>query len=261
MRRCLLVLVAILAGCPPAHVERPYAPPTAAELVQALQARAAQLRTLRADARVDHMGDGGERVKLSVAMLLERGGKLRLEAESPLGGALATLVSDGQRFQLLDVRANRFLVGAAEPCNVARLIRVWLSPDDVVQVLMGGAPLGGEPTGVRWDPSNGGREVLELRTPDGGRQTISLDARERRWDVVAAERKDAEGKTLWRLEHDDFQTEGGVRLPMKTYVEEPPHHADVKIRYRSVEPNVATKPEQLHLEPGGLKPEPVTCEQ
>ena len=56
-------------------------------------------------------------------LLLARGGKLRIEADSPLGGALATLTSDGQQFSLLDVRDNRFLTGPAKACNVARLIR------------------------------------------------------------------------------------------------------------------------------------------
>src|SRR5438270_654304 len=101
MRRCLVGLVLLGCGCPPANVARPYAPPTAAELLAALKGRAEHLRALRADTRVDHMGDNGERVKVSVMMLLGRGGKMRFEAESPVGGALATLVADGSQFALL----------------------------------------------------------------------------------------------------------------------------------------------------------------
>src|SRR5262249_24609565 len=128
----VMALAGLLGGCAPPPVNRPYPPPSARELLDALRDRARQLRSLRADGKVDHMGEGGQRVKLSMAMLLERGGKLRLEANSPFGGALATLVSDGSEFALLDVRQNRFLIGPALPCNVARLIRIELPPDDVV---------------------------------------------------------------------------------------------------------------------------------
>src|SRR4051812_48137480 len=117
------LLAASLAGCPKPAV-RPYPPPSGDELLAALRARAAHLKTLRVSAKVDHMANGGERVRVKVNMLLARGGKLRFEADSPLGGALATLTSDGTQFSLLDVRANRFMTGPAKACNVARLIRL-----------------------------------------------------------------------------------------------------------------------------------------
>src|SRR5262245_2587201 len=116
MARTLIVFALFLCGCPPSHVERPYPPPSAAQLLEALRARAGKLQSLRAQTKIDHLGEGGQRIKVKVGMLLERGGKLRLEAESPFGGALATLVSDGARFALLDVRHNRFLVGPARAC-------------------------------------------------------------------------------------------------------------------------------------------------
>jgi outer membrane lipoprotein-sorting protein len=260
MRAALPLLLLLFAGCPPANVQRPYAPPTADELLSALRARADKLRSLHAEARADHMGEGGERVKVSVEMMLERGGKMRLAAENPLGGAVATLVSDGQQFALLDAQHNRFLAGPARACNVARLVRVALDPDDIVAALMGGAPLAGTASSVGWDPTHGGREVVTLRTDDGGEEKLFLDARDRRWDVSAAERRDAAGKLVWRLEHEDFADRGGLRLPGKTWVEDPPHHADVRIRFRSSEPNVTPKPGIFHLDPPtGIAVEPANC--
>lgn len=265
MRRiyALLILMALAAlpgACAPSRVERPYPPATATELLAALRDRARRLVTLRADAKVDHMGEGGERVKLSMSMLLERGGKLRLEANSPLGGPLATLVSDGKQFALLDVRQNRFLVGPALPCNVARLIRIELPPDDVVAVLMGGAPLEGEPLESSWDREHGGRERLRLRTPDGGQESLELDGRNRVWDVLKAERRLVSGELLWRVEHESFGDHGGVRLPERSQVEEPRIGADARIRFRSVTPNVTPPASAFHLEPpSGLTPEAVDC--
>lgn len=247
-----------LGGCPKPAV-RPYPPPSGEELLAALRARAEHLRTLRATAKVDHFANGGERVRVKVNLLLARGGKLRIEADSPLGGSLATLTSDGTRFALLDVRANRFLTGPAKACNVARLIRLALPPDDIVAVLMGGAPLSGTIKGVDWDPSNGGREVLTLALPDG-EETLKLDARDKRWDVVRAERRDAGGHVLWRATNDGFKDRGEFRLPDVIDVEEPPHGADAEIKFRSFEPNVDIADDLFRLPaPEGITPEVADC--
>jgi hypothetical protein len=255
MRRSLLLIV--LCGCPPPPVARPYPPPRAEELLQALENRRDKLVSLRAEGRADEMGQGAERVKVTVNVLVAKGGRLRLEAESPLGGAVATLVTDGAEFQLLDARNNRFLVGRAEPCNVARLVGVELAPEQVMSVLSGSAPIEGTPAGVSWDSSHGGRDVLTLKTPDGGTETLWLS--NRLWDVAAAERKDASGKTLWAVVHEDFEDVGGFRLPKHTWVDQPARKADVKIRWRDRQPNPPLKEGVFHLEPGGLKAEPVGC--
>jgi outer membrane lipoprotein-sorting protein len=255
----LLCGAVMLCGCPKPAV-RPYPPPTGEELLAALRGRDEHLKTLRATAKVDHFANGGERVRIKVNILVARGGKLRFEADSPLGGALATLTSDGSQFSLLDVRNNRFMTGPAKACNVARLIRLAIPPEDVVAVLMGGAPLAGKIKSVGWDPNNGGREVLTLALPDGGEETIKLDATEKRWDVMRAERRDAAGKVLWRVTNEGFKDHGGFRLPDKSDIEEPPHGADAEIKFRSVEPN-AELGDELFKQPApqGLTVEAADC--
>jgi outer membrane biogenesis lipoprotein LolB len=254
-RACFLLL---LSACPMPPVARPYPPPSAEQLLQALQARRDKLTSLRAEGRADEMGQGAERVKVTINVLVQKGGKLRLEAESPLGGTVATLVTDGDQFQLLDVRNNRFLTGRAEPCNTARLVGVELPPEQVMTVVAGSAPIEGTPSGVSWDSSHGGRDVLQLKTPDGGSETLWLS--NRIWDVAAAERKDASGKTLWTLTHEDFEDIGGFRFPKRTTIDEPPRKSDVRIRWKDREPNTAVKDGVFHLDPGGLKVEVVGCQ-
>ena len=95
---------------------------------------------------------------------------------------------------------------------------------------------------MTWDPNNGGREVLTLALPDGGTETIQLDARDKRWDVMRAERRDAGGRLLWRVSNDGWKDRaGGVRLPDAEDVEEPPHGADARDQFRSIEPNPELK--------------------
>ena len=256
----LAALVPLLAACPKPAV-RPYPPPTADELMAALRGRAEHFKTLRATAKIDYMQNGGDRAKIKVALNVARPAKLRIEADSPLGGALSTITSDGTQFSLLDVRANRFLQGPANACNVARLARLNIPPADVVEVLMGGAPLDGSVKGVTWDPNNGGREVLTLAQPDGGTTTIQLDARDKRWDVMRAERRDAAGKVLWRVTNDGWKDrDGGVRLPDTEDVEEPPHGADAEIKFRSIEPNIQLDDKLFRLTPpDGVAVEPADC--
>jgi outer membrane lipoprotein-sorting protein len=258
----LLAFCLSLSACIKPAV-RPYAPPSAEQLLASLRERAEKVRSLRATAKIDDMAKGGQRVRVKVALLVARGGKLRFEADSPLGGSLATLTSDGTQFSLLDVRANRFLTGPAKACNVARLIRLNISPEDVGAVLMGSAPL---PPDARiksagWDADHGGREVLTLALSDGGEEIIQMDALNKTWDVRRAERRDSAGKVLWRVTNDGFKDrDGGVRSPETSDVEEPPHGADAEIKFRNVEVNVELPDELFRLPPpSNLTPEPADC--
>jgi hypothetical protein len=135
-----------------------------------------------------------------------------------------------------------------------------LPPDDIVAVLMGGAPLAGTVKGVEWDASNGGREVLTLGLRDGGEEVIKLDARDRRWDVTRAERHDAGGKVLWRVTNDGFKDRSGFRLPDVIDVQEPSHGSDAEIKFRSLEPNVDIADDLFRLPPPqGLSSEAADC--
>ena len=84
---------------------------------------------------------GGERVRATVNMLVERDGHLRFEAEVSLQGTVATLATDGATFALLDARKNELSRGPACPANVASLIRIPLAPAEVAAILLGDARL------------------------------------------------------------------------------------------------------------------------
>jgi hypothetical protein len=279
MRPSALLAIALLAlaGCPPPPVARPYPPPTAADLIAHLEKRAAPLRSLRAEAKVDYLAGRGERVKVQMTFLVEPPDRLRLEADSPLGGAVASLASDGKRFALLEVRDNRFLAGPARPCNIARLIRVALSPADVVAVATGGAPLlgagaaaapsekagGAAPAApeVSWDGRDGGREVLTLHGEGGLVETLRLDARDRAWDVREAELRGPDGKVVYRIEHEGFSDQSGVRLPERTTITQPARDADTRIRWQTREANVQVPANVFELPPPpGISVENVECE-
>ena len=263
-----LVLPAlILTGCPAAPVERPYPAPSAVELLARLDTQLERARTLRSEAKVDYLAEKGERVKVKMTFVVRAPAALRIEAESPLGGSVASLASDGEQFQLMDVRGNRFLAGGASPCNIARLLRVGLRPADVVAVVAGGVPRPFEvpsssPPEVGWERGDGGRDVLTLRSAGGDTEIIRFAPREQGGDAISAELRGADGTTVWRVEHRDFSDAGGIRLPQRTDIEQPAREADARIRWKSREPG-ATVPDAVFqlAAPAGVPVENVACDE
>jgi hypothetical protein len=152
---------------------RTYPAPTAAELIARLGARQADLASLNARVRATSWL-GGDRVRATVLMLVERSGKLRFEAQVSLQGTVAVLATDTERFSLLDVAHNELRSGPACPRNVAALIRIPLAPAEVAALLLGDVRLPDPPASrdparqarVEWDAELGG-DVLVVPRLDG----------------------------------------------------------------------------------------------
>lgn len=242
---------------------RPYAAPTAAELLAHVQKSRSGLLALRARAKADVMGNQG-RIKVDISLIAARPQRLRLAGENSLTGPLLTLATDGTTFQLLDVRENRFQTGAVSACNMARILGIAMHPSQVIEVLMGGVPLLPNPSAleVSWDGRDGGREVLTLRDGRGISEVIYLQAEGRTWDVREAEGRDEQGKAVWRLRNEGFALLDGstLRMPATTYLEDPPHKSDLRLRWREREPNPPLEPEVFHMDaPAGVPVEPDAC--
>jgi outer membrane lipoprotein-sorting protein len=196
----LLSTVVLLAGCPGAQVKRGHPEPDPAEIVAHLTSLRERASTLNADTKTD-VRLGSERVNVTVMILAAWGGKLRFQALDPNSAMAADLASDGDRYCFLDVHAQCAECGEATPESVARLVRIPLEPDQVVEVLLGSTPVLDGTARLGWDAANG-REILDLeRHPYT--QHIVLDGRERRWDVLESELLE-DGKSLWKIRHKDF---------------------------------------------------------
>ena len=197
-------------------------------------------------------------------MMIERPDRLRFDAESPMAGRLlASLVTDGARFWLLDFEKGVLYEGLPEPCNVARLIEIEMPPAAVVDMLLGGAPLPARAsTELEWDGEQR-RERLRFRLADGHVEEISLDGdgSPPRWDVLAAELKDASGAVVWRLSHEGFSDVGGLRLPKVTRFEKPAAKADVIVRWKDGrEVNAALPADAFQVQvPAGLPKKKLVC--
>ena len=208
--------LALLAatGCvhaPPAV--RPYPPPTPEALLAGVEARQRAVTEMSARVRATSWL-GGDRVRATVNMLVERDGHLRFEAEVTLEGTVAALVTDGATFSLLDMRKNQLSRGPACPANVASLIRIPLAPAEVAAILLGDARLpdaDGAP-GLDWDPKLGA-DVLSIPDRAGGKMQLFFRGADAERALIAVARIGAGGTRLWRTAYEDFTTQGGQRLP------------------------------------------------
>jgi hypothetical protein len=212
----LLALAGAVACC--AHAApavRSYPAPEVEALTAALAAKQSAVRGMNASVRATSWL-GGERVRATVNMLVERDGRLRFEAEVKLQGMVAALATDGTSFALYDVRKGELNRGPACPANVASLLRIPLAPADVAALLLGDVRL---PTGVArdamtvsWDASRGA-DVLAVRDRDGGVMQLMFRGKDADRALVAVVRAGPSGVRQWQAAFEDIKKDGGALLP------------------------------------------------
>jgi len=256
--RRLVLLAVVAGGCSAPRVERPYPPPTADALLGAVRHRAAGVRSVRAEARIDHRGLAG-RIGAVILLAARRPGHLRLDALSPFGSPVASLATDGRTVGFFDRDAGSFVRGPARACSLARLVRLPMDPDEAVEVLLGGVPLLDGDAEVSWDGRDA-REVVRIRHASGASQKVRLAGKAGAWTARESEIRAADGRLRWRVEHEDWRSVGGVAMPEHTRVTDG-RRADVRIRYREQDVNVDL-PDKIFATgaPPGVPVEDAPCE-
>ncbi len=257
-RGMVIVLAAFTAGCAGSgQMVRSYPAPSAAELLQAVRARQAAVRGMNVETRATSWL-GGQRVRGTVQMLVERSGRLRFEAEVALQGTVAVLTVDGGQFAFIDHQKHLFRRGPACPANVAALIRIPLAPAEVAAILLGDIPLpeGSKAAAVEWD-STRGADVLGVESQSGARLWLGLrrpNSRIPAWDIVFVEGLKVGAHGRWRVSYEDFERVAGVALPRLVRFAEPGRDFDdgveIKVRERTLNPSFPTGAFTLEPPPG-----------
>jgi hypothetical protein len=203
----------LAAGCTRGFTaKRPYAAPSANDLVALLDARAAAVKSINARARATSWLDN-QRVRATVLMLVTREGQLRFEAEVSLQGTVAALATDGTTFGLLDMQKNELSRGPACPENVASLVRIPLKPAAIAAILLGDVhrPAGAKVSpDVGWD-GNRAADVLEIETP-GATLHVFFTRHDGALDLTGVEALSG-SRRLWLTSYEDIGPVGGVRMP------------------------------------------------
>jgi hypothetical protein len=265
--------------------------PDAAGAIARLRATGACETALKAKAKIDHFGEHG-RVKGDLYMFAAVPARLRLDAISPFGVAVATLTSDGKNFALADLRDKRFYVGPASACNIARLTTVPLPGHVMVDLLRGQAPvLKHDSVGtIAW--SGKGYYVVTVPGTRGATEELHVVPRPddlgKPWDAQRMRLLDVQvwqkGQLLYHAELDGHGTapmsgplidsagldpplapsgpECEAEVPRRIHVEVPALGEDVMFRYDTITWNPPL-PEGTFIQPPreGMPLVPVTCNE
>jgi len=239
MNRGALLAVFLLAACPNGGAKFPQ-PPTVAS-VKDVTAKLDEARKARTSFRVETLMDywlGKDRAKGTVYVMGTSARQVRFNAVKPDGSVLIDMACNGTEFSYVDFQNNCHLAGPCNKSSIASLLRVELEPDDFHQLAQGTPPTMENATGtVTWDASKGYARV-KLEGP-AGTQSLVIDARENRFDVLSAELV-KDGKVVWSVENTDFRTVADAkqvnhRVPGKTRFKSPQQQADLLVEWKDDE--------------------------
>lgn len=268
MRHLLVAALVLATGCPGSGtgVNRPYPAPTVASILDRLAQERAARTGFSAESTMDYWL-GKDRVKGTVLVMGKTGKRVRFNALSPAGGnVIADMACDGSSFRYADFQNNCQLTGPCDRSSIASLLRFEVEPEDFLAFAVGTVPVLEGATGtVTWDAKHG-HEKLAL-TGAGGSQSLTIDARDGRNDVIASELRDPSGKVVWSIENADFedvQDAAGkdYRMPGKTRFKSPQAQADLLVEWgqRTINPTLDDAKFTFDLPPGlpacGSKPRP-----
>jgi len=237
----------------------------AAQALADYASRQAGWQSIKAEARVTQWGRRG-RIRGTVLMFLERPSRVRFDVMTQLGPA-AVLTSDGERFQLSDLREGTFLEGPTCPANIARLVGISLDADDVLRILTGETPMI-EATERSIECRNG-LYVVTLVAADRTTQEITLsvdradldEAPERqRLTLRRSSERGPDGKMRWEATYDDYIDVEGWSFPTSVRFVDQVNDADTSVRVKSISLNPDVPDEAFRQEPGpGMATEFAPC--
>ena len=259
-----------LTACPGVHCPtRPFT--AAAPALARARVTREPIRSMSAEARVDQRGTEG-RIRGTVLMMLERPGRLRFDAMTQFGPA-AVLTSDGPAFELLDQREGHFLHGRSCPSNIARLLGVALSGEDLSLLLTGDSPHL-DATNQAIACTRHGTYLVTLTAADGERQELEYEVPWADRDVAPeaqhlhlrhSEQTDVAGHRLFRVTYDDYRDvdiEGGGSVAMPFAIHFVAHGADTLVRFRHIDVGTALDAASFQQEaPPGIRSEEVLCDE
>lgn len=240
----------------------PIPPPTAAyanggDLLHDVTALREKVHSFRMSGRVDHFGEN-RLVRGKIYLFAKRPGRLRVELISPFSTPLSVLTVNQDKFGLHYLNEGRYLQGEATPCNIARLVRIPLPPDDVIQILVGHTPIiPGNPK-ITWDRKGFYRVVIKNESMT---QTLHIGPTRGELPLLESHLSDKNG-TVFRITYDRWFEAGGISTPHEIRVEMPRDKADLRIRFNpgGIELN-PDLPEDafIVMPPPGRAVEQVTC--
>ena len=234
--RVASLLLLLCVGCGPGGKSKD---PQPKDRVEDGVARLAAQREARKSFSSESVMDywfNGNRLKGTVLVMGTVPRQVRFNALSPQGDStLADMACDGNNFTYVNMQNNCQLTGPCNRTSIANLLQVEMEPDDFLRLALGTPPVLANAKGtMKWDASKG-HQLVTLEAPEG-KQTLAIDAKDGRTDVLASALVAPDGKVLWSVENADFvevTDEAGAkhRLPKKTRFKTPNQQADLLVEW------------------------------
>jgi len=199
-----------------------------------LEARRQALTSLRGLARVVYK-DTNEKGTAKQAIAVAAPDRFRWELFSPIGVA-ALVTSNGTRLSTYFPSEKILYRGAATAENVARFTRVFLSPREIVGLLLGAPvlPLTAEACTVHFDADLGWRQVTCLSS---GKEKISLWFEPQTFQLRRVEMRAADETVAKRMELSDYRPVGNYLFPFEIVLFDLQSQQQASIFYERVELN------------------------
>lgn len=151
MRFVALLACAMVSACSAAEIQLPAGGPQSAEDVLARALARSLPKTAQGMARLDAYLKS-ERRSVDLIVILAMPDQVQLQAVSPTLDMLAVMATDGQRFVSFERGGANCSIGDACPRNMARLVPIALSPQQLVPALLGRPPVLDRPEKqLQWD--------------------------------------------------------------------------------------------------------------
>ncbi len=222
------------------------------QLRAAVDERLSQMETARFREVVLEYFGRGERVKVRQLILVKRPDMLRVQTRLPgTDEIMSLLVTDGETFAMHDREKNEYYTGEPTPQNINRLLPVDLSAEDVVRVMLGGAPWDrfdrgtGQPT-LEWN-SETGRYQYSRTTPAGG--VLSMEVRHTDFAVVEVTEVDAAGELTYHFTTEDWERTQTMALPAYRRFVWPARDLDFSLDVGETQLDVNLEDEWFQLSP------------
>ncbi len=246
-RVCLITLLLLslaVAGCKTAPACPVQVRTDATKALDDHAKRQTGWQSIKAEARVTQWGRDG-RIRGTVLMFLQQPNRVRFDVMTQVGPA-AVLTSDGESFQLSDLREGAFLHGPTCPENIARLLGMSVDAKNVLRLLTGDTPM--IEAAERSMECRDGRYVVTLAAADGTTQEVafSVDDADRgkapeaqRLTLRRSTERAPDGKMRWEATYDDYIDVDGQSFPMTVRFVDEVNDADTSVRVKSISLNPA----------------------
>lgn len=209
--------------------------------------------TLRATARISLSSPEGNYSR-KMALLVRPPCSLRVEAIPLFGPADFFLSVNEKDLKVFFPGEGKFYAGAATRENLSLFFKVFLSPADMVPLLVGGLPPH-IPDGRLSGHMEDGVYRVDIRS---GKRRRSLWVDPASHTLTKIEETD-DHRTLWRAAFEDHTVVGGASYPRKIHVEvKGPERVEMDIRYLDLDTSSAADMAVFDLQiPPGITPLPI----